>query len=103
MTFSEFETLLRDYGESKKSCNETTPTEKDSVMFNKPKFKGNCFKCEKKEHESSECWIKSAKWCRKCKTKNHNTKDCRAVKKRATKQAITEREKQDSNEHSCLY
>ena len=103
MTFSEFKTLLRDYEESERDRNETTPTEKDSVMLNKPKFEGNCFKCEKKGHKSSECWMKNAKWCSKCKTKTHNTKDCRAVKKDAAKQAITEREKQDSNEHSFVF
>ena len=103
MTFSEFKTSLRDYEESEKSCHGTTTTEKDSIMFNKPRFEGICFKCEKKGHKSSECWIKSAKWCNKCRTKTHNTKDCRATKRDAVKQAITEEEKQDSDEHSFLF
>ena len=103
MTFSEFKTSLRNYEESENSCNGTTPTEKDNVMLNKPKFESTCFKCEKKGHKSSECWIKSAKWCNKCRNKTHNTKDCRTAKKDTAKQAITEREKQDSDEHSFVF
>jgi hypothetical protein len=47
-------------------------------MYVKKKFEGKCFKCDKKGHKSSDCWMKAEKWCNKCKSKTHNTKDCRA-------------------------
>ena len=74
ITFSEFKIQLRNYEKNEKNCH---PTEdKDNVMFVKPqkpkRFEGKCYKCDKKGHKISECWIKSEKWCVKCKSKTHN-------------------------------
>ena len=74
ITFSEFKIQLRNYEKNEKNCH---PTEdKDNVMFVKPqkpmRFEGQCYKCDKKGHKISECWIKSEKWCVKCKSKTHN-------------------------------
>ena len=92
-----------------KSCHPTD--DKDNVMFVKPqmkpkRFEGKCYKCDKKGHKISECWIKSEKWCAKSKSKTHNTKDCRSGKndsaKTATepkKEEIKEEIKEDNNEH----
>ena len=104
MTFSEFKIQLRNYEENEKSCH---PTEdKDNVMFVKPqkpkRFEGKCYKCDKKGHKISECWIKSEKWCVKCKSKTHNTKDCRSGKTDSAKTA-TEPKKEDNDEHSFTF
>ena len=79
MTFSEFKTALRNYEENEKSCNPLD--NQDNVMFSKQRFTGKCFKCDKQGKESSECRMKTEKWCVKCRSKTHNTKDCRANKK----------------------
>ena len=77
MTFAEFKTALRNYEENEK-CGKAA--DKDSVMNVRQKFDGKCFTCEKKGHKSSECWMKTEKWCTLCKTKTHSTKDCRKRK-----------------------
>ena len=77
MTFAEFKTALRNYEENDKYGK---TADKDNVMNVRQKFDGKCFTCEKKGHKSSECWMKTEKWCSMCKTKTHNTKDCRKRK-----------------------
>jgi hypothetical protein len=98
MTFSDFKTALRDYEENEKSCK---TEEQDNVMYNKPqkRFEGKCFKCDKKGHKSSDCWLKSEKWCSNCKSKTHNTRECRSKKdgKDAAK-AANEPKKEDNEE-----
>ena len=81
MTFSELKTALRNYEENEKSCR-TGTDDQDNVMYTKPqkRFEGKCFKCDKKGHKSSDCWLKNEKWCSTCKSKTHNTKDCRSKK-----------------------
>ena len=104
MTFSEFKIQLRNYEENEKSCHPTD--DKDNVMFVKPqkpkRFEGKCYKCDKKGHKISECWIKSEKWCVKCKSKTHNTKDCRSGKTDSAKTA-TEPKKEDNDKHSFAF
>jgi hypothetical protein len=76
MNFGDFKIALRNHEENEKCCR---PAENgDNVMYVKKKFEGKCFKCDKKGHKSSDCWMKAEKWCNKCKSKTHNTKDCRA-------------------------
>ena len=76
MNFGDFKIALRNHEENEKCCR---PAENgDNVMYVKKKFEGKCFRCDKKGHKSSDCWMKAEKWCNKCKSKTHNTKDCRA-------------------------
>ena len=77
MIFAEFKTALRNYEENEK-CGKAA--DKDNVMNVRQKFDGKCFTCEKKGHKSSECWMKTEKWCTLCKTKTQSTKDCRKRK-----------------------
>ena len=100
MTFSEFKTALRNYEENEKSCNPRD--NQDNVMFSKQRFTGKCFKCDKQGHESSECRMKTEKWCVKCRSKTHNTKDCRANKKDTAK-AVAEPEKDDTETHTFTF
>ena len=80
-------------------------------MFVKPqmkpkRFERKCYKCVKKGHKISECWIKSEKWCVKCKSKTHNTKDCRSGKTDSAKTATEpkkEENKEDNDEHSFTF
>ena len=109
MTFCEFKIQLRNYEENEKSCHPTD--DKDNVMFVKPqmkprRFEGKCYKCDKKGHKISECWIKSEKWCVKCKSKTHNTKDCRCGRTDSAKTATEpkkEENKEDNDEHSFTF
>ena len=71
----------------------------DNVMFSK---QSTCFKCDKQGHESSECRMKTEKWCVKCRSKTHNTKDYRANKKDAVK-AVAEPEKDDAETHTFTF
>ena len=105
MTFSEFKTALRNYEENEKSCR-TGTDDKDNVMYTKQqkRFEEKCFKCDKKGHKSSDCWLKNEKWCSTCKSKTHITKDCRSKKegKDAAKTA-NEPKKEDNDEHSFTF
>ncbi len=58
MTFVEFKVTWRNYEESEKSRNGNSETG-ENIMARK--FNGACFKCRKKEHKKSECWLKSGK------------------------------------------
>ncbi|CAB4035364.1 Retrovirus-related Pol poly from transposon TNT 1-94 [Paramuricea clavata] len=69
----------------------------------KPRFDGKCFKCEKKGHKSSKCWMKSEKWCTKCRNKTHDTWDCRAAKKDATKSITEQLKNQDLDGQSFTF
>lgn len=99
MSFGDFKTALRNHEENDKCCR---PEENgDNVMYVKKKFDGKCFKCDKKGHKSSDCWMKSEKWCNKCKTKTHNTKDCRGRRDGAKMAAETKEE--NSKIHSFAF
>ena len=102
MTFIEFKTALRNYEENEKSCNPRS--NQDNVMFSKQRFTGKCFKCDKQGHKSTECRMKTEKWCVKSRSKTHDTKakDCRANKKDAVK-AVAEPGKDDSETHTFTF
>ena len=100
MTFSEFKTALRNYEEKEKSYN--SHDNQDNVMFSKQRFTGKCFKCDKQGHKSTECRMKTEKWCVKYRSKTHNTKDCRANKKDALK-AVAEPGKDDTETHTFVF
>ena len=97
MTFIEFKTALRNYKENEKSCN--LNDSKDNVMYPKQNFDGKCYKCDKKGHKSSECWMKTGKWRVKCRSKTHNTKDCKASKKDTAK-TMAEAKEDDTEIHT---
>ena len=100
MTFSEVETALRNYKENEKSCNPNDS--KDNVMYPKQNLDGKCYKCDKKGHKSSECWMKTDKWRVKCRSKTHNTKDCKASKKDAAK-TMAEAKEDDTEIHTFAF
>ena len=73
-------------------------------MFAKQKFDGKCFKCGKKGHKSSNCWMKTDQWCNKCKNKTHDTKDCRGKKDTAkTAVEIPKAEEEKSNSRTFAF
>ena len=63
MTFAEFKSALRSHEESAKTLDAKTANANENVMFAKQKFDGNCFKCGRKGHKSSECLSRTEKWC----------------------------------------
>ena len=73
MIFAEFKSALRSHEESAKTLD--TKNANENVMFAKQKFDGNCFKCGRKGHKSSECLSKIEKWCSNCRNKSHETKN----------------------------
>ena len=79
MSFIKFRIALHSYEESEESEESEKSVEgNNNVMTvkDKQKFQENCFKCGKKGHRKSECWLKLGKWCTYCKNKTHDTKDC---------------------------
>ena len=92
---------LRNFVETEKSCRRTPESGRgENVMFAKQqsRFQGNCYKCGRKGHKSTECYSKEAnKWCSTCRNTSHSTRDCRrkqgdAVKKSADQPAVEEHE-----------
>ena len=64
MTFAEFKIALRNYEENEKSCNRgVNSLNAEHVMTAKQKFYGKCFRCERKGHKSTDCFVKAdSKW-----------------------------------------
>ncbi len=102
MNFAEFKSALRSHEESAKTQSVKTVDTGDNIMVTKQKFDGNCFKCGRKGHKSSECWSKSEKWCNNCKNKSHETKNCRK-KKDAAKTAAGKTTPRENNEHTFAF
>ena len=105
MTFAEFKSALRSHEESAKTLD--TKNANENVMFTKQKFDGNCFKCGRKGHKSSECLSKIEKWCCNCRNKSHETKNCRkkkdAAKTAAEKTAPREMKQYENKEHTFAF
>ena len=98
MTFAEFKSALHSHEESTKALDTKTANANENVMFAKQRFDGNCFKCGRKGHKSSECLSKTGKWCSNCRNKSHETKNCRK-KKDAAKTAAEKTAPQDTKQH----
>ena len=98
MTFAEFKSALRSHEESAKTLDAKTANANENVMFAKQKFDGNCFKCGRKGHKSSECLSRTEKWCSNCRNKSHDTRNCRK-KKDAAKKAAERTAPRDMNQH----
>ena len=105
MTFAEFKSALRSQEESAKTLD--TKNANENVMFAKQKFDGNCFKCGRKGHKSSECLSKIEKWCSNCRNKSHETKNCRkkkdAAKTAAEKTTPREMKEHENKEHTFAF
>ena len=97
-TFAEFKSALRSHEESAKTLDAKTADANENVMFAKQKFDGNCFKCGRKGHKSSECLSRTEKWCSNCRNKSHDTRNCRK-KKDVAKKAAERTAPRDMNQH----
>ena len=107
MTFAEFKRALRSHEKSTKALDTKTANANENVMFAKQRFDGNCFKCSRKGHKSSECLSKTEKWCSNCRNKSHETKYCRkkkdAAKTAAEKTAPRDTKQHENKEHTFAF
>ena len=96
MTFPEFKTALRNYEETEKSC-QRAPQE-DNVMVQKTAtkgFSGNCYRCRRKGHRISECYVKDL---RRKSTKS-TANNCHRKNGDTAKKTVNI----DSNEHNFAF
>ena len=107
MTFAEFKSALRSHEESTKALDTKTANANENVMFAKQRIGGNCFKCGRKGHKSSECLSKTEKWCSNCRNKSYDTKNCRkkkdAAKTAAEKTAPRDTKQHENKEHTFAF